>query len=233
MVAQNTERSSGRTTAEEVTREVAAELEDPIRIDLPDEKERKFRTAGFSRMRTEWKGPDAAMIATVHQVVQRKIEEHFSDAYTIMYELYDLIRTYKTDANGEVLHDEYNWPLWAQTATGAYVEDWGKLTYKQREKFLFQLTTRLFEWEQKASEAWAEAMFSKAIWEEAFSTGFESMEGARPTVDDRTARGRLASKEDRYFAIYCSYYSRKADALVRTLQLLGQRIKDVHAPNGR
>lgn len=229
-------RASGKTTSEEVTKEVADTADDSIQVELPDERERSFQTPGFSRFRMNWHGPDAQMIATMHEVIDNKLNQHFADAYTIMYEIYDLVRKKARLSNGEIAKDAYGLPLWTRSDTGGFVEDWDKLNFRQRERFLFLITTRIFEWEQVAAGAWAEAMMSKAIWEESFSAGFESLppvSATRPTVDDRTARGRLQSKEDRYFAIYCTYYSRKADALVRNMNLLAQRLKDVHVVNGR
>lgn len=229
-------RASGRTAGEEVTKEVSEEADKPMEVELPEEREKSFQTPGFSRFRMNWHGDDAKMIATMHTVVDQRLNEHFEEAYTIMYEIYDLVRKKATDANGNVLTDMHGLPLWQRNASGNFEENWDALNYRQRERFLFLITTRLFEWEQAAAGAWAEAMMSKAIWEESFAQGFESLppvSATRPTVDDRTNRGRLESREDRYFAIYATYYSRKADALVRNMGLIAQRLKDVHVVNGR
>lgn len=229
-------RASGKTPAEEVTKEVAAEAEKLIEPELPEEREKSFQTPGFSRFRMNWHGPDAQMIASMHEVVDRKLAEHFSDAYTIMYEIYDLVRKKVRLPGGDIAKDAHGLEIWARNENGNYQEDWDLLNFRQRERFLFLITTRLFEWEQVAAGTWAEAMMSKAIWEESFAKGFESLEpisATRPTVDDRTNRARLESKEDRYFAIFATYYSRKADALVRNMILLSQRLKDVHVVNGR
>lgn len=232
MVAQNTERASGKTTAEEVTREESKELDKTPEVELPDERERKFQTPGFSRIRMAWAGPEAAIIQSMHSTVDRRLGEVFGDAFEIMYEIYDLVREVETDATGEPVKSPDNLPKWRQTATGSYVEDWTKLSYRQRERFLFQLTTRLFNWEQMQAESWAEAMFAKVSWEQAFSAGFESVENPRATVDARNARGKREAMEDHYLAIYMSYYSRKADAIVRSMARLEQRLKDVHVANG-
>lgn len=229
-------RASGKTTSEEVTKEIADAADDPVEAELPEEREKSFQTPGFSRLRLNWHGPDAQMIATMHEVVDNKLTQHFADAYSIMNEIYDLVRKKVREPDGSIRKDSHGFDVWERGLTGSYTEDWDKLNFRQRERFLFLITTRLVEWEQVAAGAWAEAMMSKAIWEESFATGFESLppiSATRPTVDDRTQRGRLESKEDRYFAIYCTYYSRKADALVRNMSGIAQRLKDVHVVNGR
>lgn len=229
-------RASGKTTSEEITKEVAKTADDPIEPELPEEREKSFQTPGFSRLRLNWHGPDAQMIATMHDVVDRKLAENFPDAIEIRYEIYNLVRKKERNPDGSIAKDAHGLEIWSRNAMGGYIEDWNLLNFRERERFLFLITTRIFDWEQAAAGAWAEAMMSKAIWEESFAAGFESLppvSATRPTVDDRTQRGRLESKEDRYFAIYCTYYSRKAEALVRNMNLLAQRLKDVHVVNGR
>lgn len=220
-------RASGLTPAEEETREVAKEADREIHPELPDERERRFQTPGFSRMRTDWRGPDATMMSSFHTIVSQRIAERFSDAFEIMYEVYDVVRE-PVMVDGVPKVDEYGITEWKIGANGKPIEDWSKLGLRQRERFLYLITTRLFEWTQKAAELWGESMIAKALWEEQFAIGFESIKGQRATIDDRKARGTRESAPDRYFAILAAYYSRKADGIVRTMELLSQRLKDVH-----
>ena len=106
------------------------------------------------------------------------------------------------------------------------MEDFSKLRQPQKEHFMFSLTTRLFLWQQQAADVWAEAMFAKAQWEERFSIGYDAGRGG--TIEGRTAKGRIDAREERYFAVLMSVHSRKADALVRSLELLTQRLKGLN-----
>ena len=163
----------------------------------------------------------------MHTVVTQRIGQRFSDAFEIMYEIYDEVREPEM-VNGVPKTDEFGMTEWKVNAAGKYIEDWSKITLRQRERFLYLITTRLFDWTQRAAELWGESMMAKALWEEAFAIGFESLKGGRPTIDDRRARGTRESAQDRYYAILTAYYSRKADAIVRVMELLSQRLKDVH-----
>lgn len=219
-------------TQAEVVKEVSEEADKPTTVELPDERERKFKTPGFSRMRTDWHGDDATMMSSIRLVVDQQIARNFQDAYALMHEIYDLVRTAEVDPEtGEERVDPYGWPIWRRTPSGSFEEDWSRLTHKERERFLYQITTRLFAWEQAAADAWGESMFAKALWEDQFSIGYESPPAtkSKDTIEGRTARGRLESREERYFAIFKAYYSRRADAIVRTMTLLGQRLKDTTA----
>lgn len=218
-------RASGEKTADEVAKEESEELDEPINPELPEEREKQFRTPGFARMRVDWRSDDWLIIERAKTAVDGRIIDNFRDAYQIMYEVYDLVRTPQVDPEtGEILTDEFGFTLWQQTPSGSYEEDWSNLTHKQKENFLFAITTRLFEWEQRAADAWGEAMFAKAIWEERFAIDFDApMHG---TVDDRKAKGNLGARDEKYFAIFLTLYSRKADAIVKSLDRLGQRIKD-------
>ena len=89
---------------------------------------------------------------------------------------------------------------------------------------MVDLTINLVFWEQRAADAWGESMFAKASWEERQAIGYDAP--TRGTVDDRHAKGTIDSREERYFAILQAYRSRKADAMVRSMERLAQRLKD-------
>jgi hypothetical protein len=183
-----------------------------------------FRTPGFQRMRLDWNTADREVLNRAKFAVEGRLLKEFPDAYRMMYRIYDVVRTKVADENGEIQLDSFGFPKWEHSPVGGYLEDFTKLGIRQKEDFLFAITTHLFEWQQLAADSWGEAMFAKAQWEERFSIGFEApMSG---TVEGRTAAGRLDSREERYFALYCSMYSRKVDALIHSLELIGQRIKD-------
>lgn len=225
MVARAKERASGLTAASEEATAEAAKMTEPIEAAvMPEERERKFRTPGFSRMRFDWSPEDRVVVSMAQRSVEERVLANFADAYQTMYEVYDLVRTPVTDEAGEPRKDEYGFTIWRRSPSGSYDEDWTKLSLKEKERFLFEITTRMFEWEQRAADAWGESMFAKAQWEERFAIAFDApMAG---TVDDRRAAGNKDATEERYFAIFVTLYSRKADAIVRSLALLGQRLKD-------
>lgn len=196
-------------------------------VRVHEDETKEMRTPGFSRMRFDW-GSDASLIHTVLQLADDRIAVAFTDAYQIINDIYEIVREQAHDeTTGEVLADRHGWPMWQKTPSGRFIEDYTRLDIKQREEFLFQITTRLFDWEQRAAEIWAEAMFSKAQWEERFSLAFfENEEGGRKTDEAMTQRGRLGSREERYFALFESAISRKADALVKSMDRLHLRLKD-------
>jgi hypothetical protein len=225
------ERASGDTTASEIADEVAAELEEPHSEQLDVERMRLFEFVGFQRMRTEWSPEDGLMVQRYQRVVNETMLAHFADAYAVMNDIYDIVREPLVGDGGEFVLDSYGFVQWRRTPTGAFIEDWSRLGLRQREDFLFRITTAIFAWQQRAADLWGESMFSKAKWIEHFAVAFDSVEG-KATVDARTARGNIEAAEDRYFAIFLSLLSRKADALVRSMELISQRLKDVIVSNG-
>lgn len=76
----------------------------------------------------------------------------------------------------------------------------------------------------RAADAWTESMFAKAQWEERFGIAYGAPHDG--TIEDRTSYAKRDAAEERYFAIFAASYSRKADALVRVMSTLGQRLKD-------
>jgi len=229
MVDKDQRRQSGKTGGDEIVEEASKDLDQALNVELPEERERRFRSPGFARMKLGLSQEDREVMDRVHGLVNQRIDTVFADAFAIMHELFDLVRE-RVPEDGGI--DEFGLPVWKRTESGMFMEDWSRLTSRQREHYLYLITTRLFEWTQQQTESWAEAMFAKAAWEASFSAGYESLDGSKPTIGDREARGRLQSLEDKYYAIFVTYLSRKADAVVKTMELLGQRLKDVHVSNG-
>lgn len=209
------------THAEELLAESDAPMQD---VDVGKRETTSYRTPGFQRMRLDWSSDDRDVLNRAKATAEGRLQREFPEVFRLLYRVYDVVRTPEADENGEILKDQWGLPKWHKDQLGSYVEDFSKLGIKEKEDILFTITTHLVEWQQLAADAWSEAMFSKAQWEERFSMGYESpMSG---TIEARTASGRLDSRDERYFAIFCSMYSRKADALMRSMELLGQRVKD-------
>jgi hypothetical protein len=222
-------RVSGRTAAEEAALLAAAEAEDPVNPELPEERARtEFKTPGFSRMQLGMDSDSRAVMAMVHDTVEQTIFTEFYDLYLVLHELYELVRTPVMDGDLPRREPGTGLTVWARNETGAFIEDWGKLGGKERERFLFLINTRIFEWQEKRDRMWADSMYAKTRWEEAFAIGWRDCESGKRTEGDRTSAGRLGSVEERYYAIFVTYLSRRADSLVRNMEQLAQRIKDVH-----
>lgn len=213
------------SAADEVVREASKDADKTAEVRVHEDETKEVKTPGFSRMRTDWYGSDAAQIQALKSIVDGRILRLYADAFVIMNEVYDLVREKQADENGVVMVDHHGFPIWARHPSGAYIEDFTVLTQGQKEDLLFRITTRLFEWKQTSADLWGEAMFAKAQWEEAMAIGFDEPPG-KLTVDDRTQKGRLASREERYFAIFLSLISRRADAVTGSMELLAQRLKD-------
>jgi hypothetical protein len=199
--------------------------ERPLEPDIPPDRTRQFTHTSLSRMRTGWKGDDDARLAEVRATADDIIRAEFSVAFSVMERIYRYVRTPVVDGEtGEVRAYPDGTPMWESDGLGAPVEDWGALGPREREALLLTITTWLFEWELRSVDKWAEAMFAKVQWEEKFARGFIALPGAaisgKPTIDDRTQWGHQFSAEERYFAVFRAVLSRKADALVRSMNRL-------------
>lgn len=210
-------------------REEAKEAEQQMEVEVHDDRTRENSHTSLSRMRLEWSAEDRQIVDDLHDVVDNQMLVLFGDAYRIMNDLYDAVREPVVDADGVIQKDENGWTVWSRDpVTGGYIEDYSLLTGKLQRHLLFQITTRLFEWEQTAVDRWGDSMFAKAAWEAQIAQGFEASKTAgNRTVEDRTQYARRVSREERYFAIFQTLVSRKAEALVRSMERLGQRLKDV------
>lgn len=192
---------------------------------IPDDRERWFLAPGLRRMQLDFNPDDRAILQRMDESVDRVLLEAYADAYRILNRVFDVVRERAfNETTGEELRDANGFPVWAKDYTGNYIEDWTRLTYRDRENLLFEVTTRIFEWEQIKERFWTRAMFSKAIFTEHFAVEYDApMSG---TIDDRNAVGNAKAAESRYFAIMQSSLSRKADAIVRSMNNLMLRLRD-------
>lgn len=208
--------------------------ENPLEPDIHPDRTRQFRSTSFARMKTTWSGPDAAALADVQFAAAEAIKTVFPRALRVLARLQEAAWVPVIDTstgeperhlNGSVKYVTDEW--------GDRVEDWSRLDPKTRSDILFTITTHAYEWESNRVRLWAEAMYAKVLWEQAFSYGFRTMAGSgaaisgKPTIDDRTQVGHAHSAQDRYFGVFQSSISRQADALVRTLDRIARLLENV------
>lgn len=224
MVDAGSIRASGQTTADELAAEVPKDIDIPVE---PKEDKPMTLARSFRRMKIDWNSEDREIIHRVKETVDQQLTRDFGSAYAIMYDIANTVREPET-VNGEVQTDDYGLTVWKQKPDGSYYEDWDQIGYKERERFIYRILANAFEWEQTAADIWGEAIFAKARLEEAFATSFDENGDSKATVDARTARANKLAADEKYLAVYKSYYSRKAEALVRIMMLILQRMKDLH-----
>lgn len=230
MVEQNKRRSSGKTTAQETTAEVAQGVLEPVGgpNDHLSDMERtviRFRSPGFSGLSLNWTRENNHVLARARALAQQWLDQQYGDVIRLMNEIFDIVREKAVDpATGEILRDANGFVIWKTNSYGRPIEDWGKLTRAQRDTFLFSVVTNLYTWRQRAQDAWLEAMAAKAQWDEAFSGHFESLVSG--TIEDREAHGKVESQEERMFAILLEYRRRLADAIIRDMDQLARTLEN-------
>lgn len=195
-------------------------------VEISPDREKSFGSGLFARMRTDWRAEDRDMIHLVRQQAELDIHREFRDAYSVLMDVYLTYRKPKVDHNGEIVLNEHGLePEWERDSFGRIIEDWIKITDRDREKFILNISMLLVDLKQRTANLWGESQLAKAKWEDSFVEGFLKAKG---TNDARTNDGKASAREDRYFAIYKSWVSRKADSLVSSLELLCQRLKDTN-----
>jgi hypothetical protein len=199
--------------------------EHPSEPDIRPDRTRQFQHVNFSRMRTSWLAEDQIKVQQMGLLADRIMNQCFPEAYALVEWLHGIVRQPEANAvlPGEPLRDQAGRIRWKRNDCGLIIEDWSLLGDRERSEILDRLVMNMVEWEQQAAVMWGSAMFAKGIWEETFAFGFVSSRG-QLTVDDRTHRGHLAGIEERYFGIFESILSRRADALIRSLNRVYDRL---------
>lgn len=224
-------RASGASPAEEESKVEHDQLDQPHDevIDVERRAEVEARAPAFMRMRFNWRDrAEQLVIRNAHSAIDQMMVREFTDAYQIIDEIQSIVRIPLTQ-DGNPLHDERGEIVWERTPNGRIIEDYTRLTRKQIEGFLGQITVRLFAWEQTAERMWMDALMAKAQFEERYAISYDARTGSatRTTVDDRKASGSIGAAEERYHAVYLTALSRRAQALTRSMERVGQRLKDV------
>lgn len=214
------------TQIERVLRETERPMdpghEDPTVPDPHSDRTRKFRTPNLSRMRTSWGADERILVEEMHAQARKLIDALFGDALDALDRLFLSVRQPEMNDDGFTMKLVNGRPVWKCYANGTPIEDWSNLGDRDRQNFLFEITTHLVDWEQKAASLWGEAMIAKVAFEGQFAEGYVDSHGK--TVEDRTQAGTIFSIESRYFGVFRSIVSRKADALVRSMARLEQRL---------
>ena len=203
-------------------REASEDADELLEARVDPEETKETRTPGFSRMRVDWNPHDVPVIESLRAIVEDQTLRHFLGAYQIMNEIYDLVREPVVDEDGVIQTDVHGFVIWKRRPDGGFIEDYSLVGERDREDLLFRITTNLFEWKQNSVDLWGDAMFAKAMWEESMAIGFTEASGK--TVDAKTQEGRLNSRDERYHAIFRTLLSRRADAVVSTLELIALRL---------
>jgi hypothetical protein len=195
-------------------------------VELHEDRKPIFRSIGLSKMNTSWSGPDGEVVGMAIGAADKWLVKTFPMAFECLNKFWWVVREPEVDEEtAEILIDHLGQPVWKRHPNGTYIEDWTKVTHALRSEMMTVITSYLFEWEQKAANAWGEAMFSKGIYEEYFAVMYKAASGR--AVEDREQAARRGADVDRMFGIYCSLLSRKADALIKSMERIGQRLKDL------
>lgn len=204
--------------------------EEPLEPETPPERTREMTHTSFSRARMTWLEDDQERLHEVLAVTDEIIAAEFRVAFTVLERLHRKVRSPLTDSDGVVQAYDDGSPKWELDEYGVPVENWGLLDPDTRSKARHMLAIYLVEWEMRAADKWAEAMFAKVAWEERFAHGFTALPGiqitGKPTINDRTQWGHRLSVEERYFAVFCAALSKKADALVRSMIRLDRLLEN-------
>lgn len=196
--------------------------EDPLAADLPPDRTRQFTHASFSRMRTGWVGDDRDKVLELEALATDMVRKRFAVAFAVIERIRRMVRTQAVSDDGEYRAYSDGTPVWEKDELGVPVEDWGLISDRDRRNLLGTIMTHMFEWELEAANLWADAMYSKGIWEEAFAQGFTAIPpgvvSGKPTVDDRTQWGHRNAAQERYFALFQSSLSRKAEGILRVMR---------------
>jgi hypothetical protein len=199
-----------------------ATAEEPMVSDPHPDRTHESTRTGFSRMRTGWAGDDAHKVVELEALSDRIIRRRFSVAFAVIERIRSHVRSQAVNTQtGELLTYEDGTPQWAKDEFGVPEEDWGRLSDRDRKALMFTIATHMFEWELVKANLWAEAMYAKGEWEEIFSRGYTALPGhvpaGKPTIEDRTHHSQKNAAQERYFALFQSALSRKADGVVKVM----------------
>lgn len=199
--------------------------DEPADPDIGPDRERYFRT-NFSRMKLDWSPDEKAQMQRLLGFADGALREKFPEIYDLLDdELYPAVREPQLHPDTQQpLRDLAGNVMWKRDEHNRIIERYDRLGDAEARQILYKIGTQLIAWRQRRDMLHGEAMFAKGLWEEVFSNGYISARGGRLTVDDKTQAGRLASMDERYFSIFKSMISRRADSLVYSMERIEEML---------
>jgi hypothetical protein len=223
MVASGQQRQHGQTGGEEEAHEAAKNL--AKEIEAKDVLKTLNLTRGFQRMKMDLQGSERDVLNSMMINMEKLIREEFAEEFAIMNDLHWIVRD-QVVVDDEPQYDDWGFPVYERNPDGSYVEDWGRLTQKQTKHFIFRIINSTFAGEQKSADAWGRALLAKTRYEEAFSVQFDNHPDNKATVESRKAHAESRAIDYKYYAVLQTWYSRKAEGIIKRLDALHQRLKD-------
>jgi hypothetical protein len=211
-----------------------ATAEEPMTSDPHPDRPRESERTSFSRMRTGWAGDDARVIAEMQALADKITRRRFAVAFAVIDRVHAHVRRQAFDEKtGAYLTYEDGTPQWEKDEWGAPVENWALLSDSDRSNLLHTIAVHEFEWGLAKADMWFEAMVAKGQWEEIFSRGYTALPGhvvsGKPTIEDRTHWAQRNAAQERYFALFESYLSRRADEIVRSMHGIQKVLMETRA----
>lgn len=228
MVASATQRLNGQTGAEDAAKDSAAELDKPIdqTKDAKEVLKTLNLTRGFQRMRMDLQGTEKDVLNSMMANMEKLIHEEFAEEFAIMNDIHWEVRTPVNGIDDNMAYDQWGFPIYEKNPDGSYVEDWGRLTQKQIKHFIFRIINCTFSGEQKSADAWGRALLAKTRYEEVFALSFDSHPNAKATNEVRENHAESKAIDYKYYAVLQTWYSRKAEGIIKRMDALHQRMKD-------
>lgn len=227
MVASATQRLHGQTGAEEEARDAAAEVGQTV--DGTQEAKSVLKTLnltrGFQRMKMDLQGSEKDVLNSMILYMEKLIRSEFAEEYAIMNDLHWIVRE-QVEIDGEPQYDQWGYPEYVKAPDGSYVEDWSLLTQKQVKHFIFRIINSTFAGEQKSVNAWGKALLAKTRYEEAFAVQFDNHPNPKATNEVRKEHAEGTAIDYKYYAVLQTWYSRKAEGVIKRMDALHQRLKD-------
>lgn len=171
------------------------------------------------RLTLDWDDDDKADIEYVMGRVNKSIHNQFAQVFDVENKLLMKVRTQLP--NGQ----------WLMSSDGSYVEDWSQVSDRDMELFIQEASAWLFFYSQDAVNAYAEAVFAKYTYDDAYDAQYSAQ--LTGTVGDKTARAKRRTQSERWLALYKTIYYKQASNIIEALDQHVRRVERIFAERGK
>lgn len=170
------------------------------------------------KVKMDWTAEESSIVDEIKRSIDERIRAEYAQAFAIENKLLSKVRTlvgYGPDAH------------WSMMADGSYVESWERLTMSDIEQFIQAASAEAFFAGQRVIDDYAEAVFAKFSYDDAYDHEYSSI--LNGTVNDKTAKAKRKTMDDRWRALYKSLYYKKAKEVVDRLDAHVRRVEKIYA----
>jgi len=190
---------------------------DQIEIDTEEVNVFEQEIESLSAMRlskfSDWTEEDKEFVDSLKESVTKQVQRNLSQLFAIENELLSKVRILQPDGQ------------YAKDVFGAYIEDWSRIEVKDMLEFINAGSATLLVSTKYSFDSLTDAVIAKYVYDDTYDAAYSSFMSG--TIDDKTAKAKRSTLEERWLAIYKSLVQKYTQTVIDKFESQIKRVQKV------